>query len=157
MTSEHGALTLAIHYLAPNSTRRRQLKGLKSPNRGRAIAGVRNAAWDLTLISEWVLRVGRQESDARLVLLTSFDRSLHRLARSVVDLEGTSVDVEDRLRADLMNLWGADAGKRLADAVCDCYASLENPDRQVNQQPAPDFIDRCIADGEASVRGGQPS
>lgn len=151
------ALALAAHYLAPNSTRRRQLKALKSPDRERAIAGVRNAAWDLTLISEWVLRVDQQESDSRVVLLTSFDHSLHRLARSVVDLEGTSIKVEDRLRANLINLWGDGVGKRLVDAVFDCYASLENPDRQVNRQPAPDFIDRCIARGEAAVRGWRPS
>jgi hypothetical protein len=150
------ALALALHYLAPNSIRKRQLKGLKSPNRERAIAGVRNAAWDLTLISEWIRRVGQQESDARLILLTSFDRGLHRLARSVVDLEGTSIGVEDRLRANLMDLWGDEAGKRLVDAVSDCYRSLENPDRQVNRQPAPDFIDTCIAHGEAAVREWRP-
>jgi len=150
------ALALAVHYLAPNSSRKRQLKGLKSRDRERAIAGVRNAAWDLTLISEWVHRVAQQESDARLVLLTSFDRGLHRLARSVVDVEGTSVDVEDRLRANLMDLWGDEAGRRLLYAVSDCYGSLENPDRQVHRQPAPDFIDMWTAQGEAAVREWRP-
>jgi len=146
------ALALAAHYLAPNSMRKRLLKGLKSPDRERALAGVRNAAWDLTLISEWAINVGRQVTDSRLVLLTSFDHGLHRLARSVVDIDGTSVDVEQRLRTDLVNLWGHNAGTRLADAVSEVYGSLEDPDRQVNQQPAPDFIDKCIADGEAIVR-----
>lgn len=151
------ALALAMHYLAPNSPRKRLLKGLRSSDRDRALAGIRNAAWDLMFLSEWEARVGKQETEARLVLLTSFDQGLHRLARSVVDVEGTSVDVGDRLRASLVSLWGGESGKRLADAVADCYASLENPDRRVNRQPAPEFIDTCIADGEAAIREWRPS
>lgn len=147
------ALALAAHYLAPNSSRKRLLKGLKSPDRERAIAGIRNAAWDLTLISEWAIRVGKQTSEARLVLLASFDQGLHRLARSVVDVEGASINIDERLRENLVSLWGEQAGKRLADAVSDCYASLENPDRQVNREPPADFIDGCIAHGEGLVRG----
>jgi hypothetical protein len=151
------ALALAAHYLAPNSSRKRLLKGLKSPNRERAIAGIRNAAWDLTLISEWAIRVEKQPNEARLVLLASFDQGVHRLARSVVDVDGTAIEVGERLRVNLISLWGDEAGTRLADAVSDCYASLENPDRQVNRQPPTDFIDRCIADGEAGVRAWRPA
>jgi uncharacterized protein YbjT (DUF2867 family) len=57
----------------------------------------------------------------------------------------------------LIEQWGGEAGKRLADVVSDCYGSLENPDRQVSQHSAPDFIDRCIAYDEAAVRGWRPS
>lgn len=149
-------LALAAHYLAPNSSRKRLLKGLKSPDRERAIAGIRNAAWDLTLVSEWAIRVEKQPSEARLVLLASFDQGVHRLARSVVDVEGTSIEIGERLRSNLISLWGDEAGTRLADAVSDCYASLENPDRQVNREPPTDFIERCIADGEAGVRAWRP-
>lgn len=151
------ALALAAHYLAPNSPRKRLLKGLKSPDRERAIAGIRNAAWDLTLVSEWAIRVEKQPSEARLVLLASFDQGVHRLARSVVDVEGIPIEAGERLGANLVRLWGDEAGTRLTEAVSDCYTSLENPDRQVNRQPATDFIDTCIPDGEAGVRAWRPA
>lgn len=48
------AVMLAAHYLAPNSRRAGLLKFLRSRDRERAIAGVRNAAWDLVLLSDWL-------------------------------------------------------------------------------------------------------
>ena len=150
------ALALAAHYLAPQSNRKRLLKGLRSPDRERAISGVRNAAWDLTLIGEWANYVQRQETDARLVLLSSFDQGLHKLSRAVVDLDGTSIDVGDRLRATLITLWGDEAGKRLAVELASCYGSLGNQERHLNRPAEMGFVDACIAKGEATIREWRP-
>ena len=43
-------LILANRYLAPNSKRRGLFKQLRSTDRAKALEGVSNQAWDLTLI-----------------------------------------------------------------------------------------------------------
>jgi hypothetical protein len=54
------ALMFAIHYLGPNSERSGLLKNLRSADRERALRGIRNASWDVTLLSEWIRRAGEQ-------------------------------------------------------------------------------------------------
>jgi len=150
------AIALAAHRLAPNASRKRLFKGLRSLDRENAIAGIRNAAWDLTMVSEWLLNVANQERDVRLTLLTTFDRGLHRLARSAADIEGVARDRQDHLRRALVGLWGIRSGERLADQLAQCYASHDNPKRQINRPVGPDFVTTCIETGEAAVRGWKP-
>jgi hypothetical protein len=150
------ALILAAHYLAPNAPRKRHLKNLRSADRDRALEGIRNAAWDLTLISEWVIDAAEQEPNSRLTLLTSFDRGLHRLARSVVDVNGVPSGPEERLREVFVGLWGERRGLRLAAELTECYSSLENPDRQIHQPVETDFVGSCIEIGEAVIREWSP-
>ena len=149
------ALVLAAHYLAPNANRKGLLKDLRASDREQALAGVRNAAWDLTILSEWIKYIGRQEPEGCLTILTSLDRSLHRLARAVAETDddaGTS----DHLRRVFTKLWGRDRGNRLASEVADCYSNLESADRQVNKPASVDFIARCIESGEDAVRSWHP-
>lgn len=150
------AIALAAAYLAPNSQRRRLLKGVRSPDRERAIAGIRNAAWDLTLISEFLKAGQDQEAAARLTLLASLDRGLHSLARFVSDIREVEVSSSDRMLELLTGLWGARTGARLAGEIGELYATLEASHRQLNRDVAPDFIDRSIARGEQKVRDWAP-
>jgi hypothetical protein len=75
------ALMFAIHYLTPNSERSGLLKNLRSPDRERAVRGIRNASWDVTLLSEWIRRAGEQKQTNTLTLLCSLDRKLLDLGR----------------------------------------------------------------------------
>lgn len=149
------AITLAAHYLAPNAPRKRLLKGLRSPDRHRAIDGIRNAAWDVTLISEWLLDIEAQHERARLVLLTSLDTGVHRLARAVADPYREDEPPEGALREVLCRLWGDTVGARLADEVLASYGSLEAPGRRANSDPLT-TIEEYIERGEAIVTGWTP-
>lgn len=87
----------ATHYLAPNSERSGLLKNLRSADRERALRGIRNASWDVTLLSEWIRRAGEQKQTNTLTLLCSLDRKLIDLARMFApQLAGNLTDEEFR-------------------------------------------------------------
>jgi hypothetical protein len=150
------ALVMAAHCLAPNAGRRRLLKSIRSPDRARAIEGVRNATWDLTLVSEWMQGVERQDGDSRLTLLTSLDRGIHALARAVTDVECPGSSVESGIYALFVELWGEKMGTRLAGQLVTHYASLADPQRQLNRPAPDDFLAKYIQRGEAAIVGWLP-
>lgn len=66
----------------------RMMKHVRSPSKDRCLAGVRNAAWDLTYLSCWV----KYASDAKpyLWIFATGDRVLARVARAAVGGEERS-------------------------------------------------------------------
>jgi len=66
----------------------RMMKHVRSPSKDRCLAGVRNAAWDLTYLSCWV----KYASDAKpyLWIFATGDRVLSRVARAAVGGEERS-------------------------------------------------------------------
>ena len=78
------AAFFATMYFSPNAGRRRLVKHLRSHERGRAVAGVRNAAWDMTYLSDFVRRVGRTVEEGRYYVFATADRSLARIATAMV-------------------------------------------------------------------------
>jgi hypothetical protein len=151
------AIAMAAVYLAPNANRRRLLKGLRSADREKAIRGVRNAAWDLTIISEWATATEKQTELSRLTLLASLDRDIHRTARAIADLQGAAAEGDNVLALFLTKLWGESIGPKLASEVLNFYSSRERPDRQINRVAPTGFIDSCILRGESRLREWSPS
>lgn len=146
------ALALAAHYLAPNAPRKRLMKGLRSADRERALEGIRNAAWDLSIVSQWLLDAEQQEKCYRLVLLTSFDAGVHRVARAVADTSSTGDVTESPLRRSLSHLWGSESGSRLAAEIEGFYENRNAPHRRINAGTNSITIDEFIAQGEARIR-----
>jgi len=62
-------------YFAPlNPPRQGLLKGLRSPNRERALAAIKNAAWDITHISDFIERINEAlAEDQRRFIFTTLD------------------------------------------------------------------------------------
>lgn len=146
------AVALAAHYFAPNANRKGLLKGLYSDDRKRALDGVRNAAWDLTLVGEWLARVGGQEARNELTLLASLDRHVHAIARLVTN---ASPDAESNVTGSdgvFVQLWGYRDGAKLGRMLDDLRAGADDPSRQVHRPVDPQFIDRLIEEGEERVR-----
>jgi hypothetical protein len=76
---------LACLYFAPQSPPRRGLlKQLKSTDRERAIAGARNAAWDITYLSDFGRRINEAAGGPVRYLLASMDKSVHLLAQALL-------------------------------------------------------------------------
>lgn len=150
------AAIFASMYLSPNAAKKRLMKSLRSADREKALAGVRNAAWDMTHLSDFARRI-RNEGDGpgRFIFATG-DRGLAEIAR-LVPIDAEPEDLVDEL-ARQMSIWWPErdvavlAG-RFADAI---FVSFTRP-----PPTGPDGVDDPIAAfisaGERVIRGWQVS
>lgn len=141
------AALLACIYFAPNSPPRKGLfKWLHSPNRQRAIDGVRNAAWDLTHMSEMTRKVNESNGGVRL-LFASFDQGLRNLAgllfaSSADDFSAAVVD-------KLVPYWNRADAELIAKSLVRLMADIDDEDRRQRQASSPpSTIDEMIRKGE---------
>lgn len=147
------ATILAAHYLAPNNGRRGLLKNLWSSNRERAVLGVRNAAWDLTLLSDWVIRVQEQKRRNELALLCSLDRKVVEFARLLTDEPPEEPTTISPVSMIFESLWGTAAGRRLSTLAENYLGDAGNPARQLHRpEEVGYYVDRLILEGEAFIR-----
>lgn len=142
------AALLACIYFAPNSPPRKGLfKQLRSPNRLRAIDGVRNAAWDLTHLSELVRNVNETNGSQIRLLFASFDEGLRNLAGLLFTLSADNFSDEQLVEA-LVSWWSRTHAKQIADCLVDLLADLDDESRKQRQASSPESIDEMIRRGE---------
>ncbi len=149
------AAAFATMYFGPKAAKRGLFKRLRAPKaREEAIAGVKNAAWDMTHLSEFVRRVAVAEAERRRYVFASGDLSLVRIARTLL-LQPQAADGWPSLGEALAEWWSPKDAQALADAMFDRVERL-----QVSGRPLPDpavgDIDAMIAAGEAWVRAWRP-
>jgi hypothetical protein len=148
------ALIFAVHYLAPNSARSGLLKNLRSIDREKAIRGIRNASWDLTLLSDWLVRISRQKAENTLTVLCSLDRKLMQLANMLAPQSNAEPSTESFLRSSFMKLlepWGPKRSRELSEVIEGFLTNTDNPSRQIHR-PEEVNIDKLIEAGEKTVR-----
>lgn len=142
------AALLACIYFAPNSPPRKGLlKQLRSPNRLRAIDGVRNAAWDLTHLSEMIRKVNEANGSQTRLLFASFDEGLRILAGLLftVSIEDFS---EELLVEALVPWWSRTHAERIAASLVELLADLDDESRKQRQANSSVSIDEMIQHGE---------
>lgn len=146
------AALLASIYFAPRSPPRKGLfKQLHSPNRDKAIDGVRNAAWDLTHLSDMVQRVNGAGDAPDRLLFASFDERLRILVRLLFSVSSRG-DPERELRAALVGWWGASKAKDIAALLIELLEEAGEESRRVRQAGSPLSIDELIELGEQRIR-----
>ena len=149
------AAVFASMYFSPKAGKKRLIKQLRSENRERALAGIRNAAWDMTHLSDLTRRM-RKEGDGpvRFIFATA-DRGLAEIARFVqLDAE------QDKLEAaltSLMSIWWPDQdvvvlAARFSEAL---LTAVPRP-APVGPEGIDDPIARWIDSGEQAVRQWAP-
>lgn len=145
------AALMACIYYAPNSPPRAGLfKGLRSPDRARAINGVRNAAWDLTHLSDFVRRVNESDGGSNRLLFASFDEGLRNLARLL--LAGSSDGPGHGQILDAISVWWPPQHSiRIGEALANLFSCIEDKNREHRQLLSPVTIGEMITRGEASV------
>lgn len=152
-----GAATiLAAHYFAPGAPKKGLLKYLRSADREQALEGIKNAAWDLMLLSDWLQRVREGETVDPVrphAVLCTLDKGVVRLARSIVSFEHVARSQEELITSTFEHLWGAEAGSRLAKRYVGYVQRAEEPDRHFNRNHGTGFVPAMIEAGEARVRG----
>jgi len=106
------ALTFAVMYFGVHR-RANMLKSVNGNNLERARAGIRNAAWDLTYLSQWVRR-SRQEPEHPWMFCTN-DRVLAELGNYLV------TDETDQSLSALSTVFDRHWSKRDAEALLAHY------------------------------------
>lgn len=150
------AALFASLYFAPSAPRRRMLKHLRSPHRERAIDGVRNAAWDITQISDFVRRVSEEGSDRKRFLLATADRSLARIG-SLAFHYGNELDSYEMLAKRLRDWWTADDAERIAATFSTYVERSDDPTRKTNSVTPGNHISDLISAGEERLLEWRPS
>ena len=149
---------LALCYFSPNSPKKGLFKQIRSKDRERAMAGIKNATWDLTLIHQWLDMVrGQRINNNNINLLGSLDVNLHRVARSIIAFTDSDEAVEEWRRALFDDLWGIKANTRLYSKIVQYYKDAENPARLANRVNDQQPIDELIFEGEQEIRKWHPA
>lgn len=145
----------ATMYFGPKAAKRGLFKRLRAPEaREEAIAGIRNAAWDMTYLSDFVLRVSRAEAERRRYIFASADFSLVRIARTLL-LQPEASDGWPSLGQALAEWWTTKDAQVVADAMFERVKRLQAVNRPLPNPNARD-IDAMIAEGEAWIRDWRP-
>lgn len=124
---------LANRYLAPDARRSGLFKHLRSQNRGKALRGIRNQAWDLTLVYAWMNDSRGSDATDRIVILASLDRGLHSIARLVL-IAAENEDLiqaarQQKLEDEFVLAWGEGRGRRLLKALLSAESRrISNPE-----------------------------
>lgn len=145
------AALLACIYFAPNSPPRKGLfKQLHSSNRLRAIDGVRNAAWDLTHLSEMIREVNEGNGGSTRLIFASFDEGLRSLAALLFTFSAD--DFSEQILMDaLVSYWSPAQAEQIAKALVVLLAHIHDEDRQQRRENSPLPIDEMIQQGEQFV------
>jgi hypothetical protein len=143
------AAILAFFYFAPNSAPRKGLLwGLQSDDRQVALAGAKNAAWDITYLSDFARRINEDSGvqQARYVFAT-FDKRLRDLARFVIG-EHEEVGANESLAKSFEQWWPAKDAQKIADLWSSCQTRTRSPDWWDQYKDRPDYVGELIAQGE---------
>jgi hypothetical protein len=124
-----GALSFASLYLSPKREKK-MLKRLWSRNRSIALAGIRNAAWDLTLIRFWTRKVDQQDDENELWILCSSDGGVRKIARRIM---AGDADPQAVLLTQLEDDWGSRSGQQLGDLYFRYVADAGEESRAANR------------------------
>jgi len=142
------AALLACIYFAPNSPPRKGLfKQLRSPDRLRAIDGVRNAAWDLTHLSEMIRKANETNGNQTRLLFASFDEGLRILAGLLFTVSAEDFS-EELLVEALVPWWSRAHAERIATSLIELLADLDDESRKQRQANSPVSISEMIQQGE---------
>ncbi len=141
------AVVLAINYFAPNSDRRGLLKKLRSPDRQKALEGIRNAAWDLTYLSEWSLKILEQDSKNEIWLFASLDKKLRDFARTILAFK----EHENPLKDMMIEYLGEQDGNSIFTLLTKYRSSLNSSNRIINQPKKQLSLEEMIKIGEYKI------
>lgn len=106
------------------------LRNLRHQDRGRALQGLRAAAWDLTYVSYWGRMVRQQNQDKCLWLLCSMDKVLRAIAARLLAPDG---DLEDLLCQSLIEIMGEAIGQPVFTHYAELKKQMGSPDRSINR------------------------
>lgn len=151
-------IAFACTLFAPNSPPRAGLlKSLRSPDRNKALKGVRNTAWDATHLSFFIEKVNGDRSGSCRFIFSSHDAGLMKMAYFLFRLGYGQFGVSET--AKHMAMWWSESDAiRVSKMVISLYESIDDPKRKRRQQGAPkNIIQQMIDAGEREVLAWSPN
>lgn len=149
------AAIFAAMFLSPRASRAGMLKHLKSPDRARAISGVRNATWDITHLSDFVRRATSQDNAAKRFIFATADRVLAQLG-SMLFVDAEHLDgLELQLAAGMKGWWASDAAA-VAHLISKAIAIAEHRPPPKGPPGIKDYTGHLISIGEHEVTTWSP-
>lgn len=149
------AAVLAALYFSPRFERRGMIKQLRAPHRERALVGVRNAAWDITYLSEFVRKVNASMTaggGSHRYILASMDRRLRSVATTLLAAPDPVAD-----RAEAVEVFAKWWHRQDAEAIVTALvASIETASRRMTMEEVdrePVDVSKLIRAGEELLRG----
>jgi hypothetical protein len=88
------AALVASVYFAPRSHRGGMFKGLRSENKEKVLHGIRNEAWDITHLSDFVKRVANENQREKRYIFASADKKLVTIASSLMIRESRLLEIK---------------------------------------------------------------
>ena len=150
------SITLPCLYFAPNSPpRKRLLKGLRSADRREAVKGSKNAAWDITYLSDLTRRIDGAYPQKKRYILATFDQQLKRMARLVVG-EYSDLDPLESFAKSIAQWWPAKDANFIADLLNSCLARTRDADWWGKYEGRSDPVGDFISQGEEILLTWQP-
>jgi hypothetical protein len=145
------AAIFATLYFAPFAEKRRLMKQLRSPDRERAIAGIKNAAWDITHLSDFVLRAKRSETKSIRCIFATADRGLAKIAPVLMIGAEENRHVSE-LAQSLSAWWPAADAAKVAETLSDHIQKIRGRDAPAFGLSSNDPIQALINAGEGLIR-----
>jgi len=129
------AVMFATVYLSP-LRKHGMLKRLRSPNRRAALDGVRNAVWDMTLLTMWSGNCCSAAGSKKVWFLCSRDQAVRLVAEWLVSTEAS----DERLKQIYTSCWGEKDGIALVKYYLNLSGKLQDPTRRIMRVPKSDPI-----------------
>lgn len=149
------AAVFACFLFAPTSIRAGALKGLRSTDRERAIAGVKNAAWDVTQVSELMRRASLQDEEGTRYIFVTADRVLRLVADMAVRLS-ISMSNDRGLAGPLSDWWPRKEATIIGEHLRKNIALAAEIRPKFRVSFTSEQLDNMAAVGEEVIRGYSP-
>jgi hypothetical protein len=135
------AVILSTMYFSEKFERRGMIKKLRSPVRQKAIDGIKNAAWDITHLSEFVKRSMSSNEESTRYIFATGDKNLARIAPILISDTGPD-QRESRLKSILRDWWDAEDAEKISAEICRTILLVE-------YRPSPELsTDELVRRGE---------
>ncbi|MCQ1833355.1 hypothetical protein [Neorhizobium galegae] len=151
------ALFYGLMYFSPKAAKAGLFKQLRSPSRDLAIAGIRNAAWDITHVSDFVRRVSMADAKGAQMrhIFATGDRRLSQLVKSAMAVTNEAERLEIDLFSALDSWWPEAEAKELASEIARLLKRVEDRPPPTNLGAESDPVTAWTLDGEDRVRRAQ--
>lgn len=144
------AALFSIAYFGPRSERSGMMKSLRSKDRDRAIAGIKNAAWDITYLGDFARRAKESNFPTEQYILATADKSLAVIAQLLFPRHDLSSAV-DEFSAVFCRWWPDAEAVHLAHALVDCFVKVGQRNGLGSKEKLFSLMPKMAKDGETRM------
>ncbi len=144
------AMMACVFFGPTNAPKGGLMKGLRSPDRERAIAGAKNAAWDALYISSLNTMVNRTGGGPKRFVYASLDWRARLIARMGLAFGGDGPHQEVMLII-LSEWWSDREAAAIADKLTRIALEIDLPHMEEKRRRAAAAKQKTIAQGESAV------